>query len=122
VRPGIAVIGAEPELADDACRSLETGRRQPPREPLTVADGLRTALGEIPFAVLRQRVERILLAGEAEILDAMRLLWERAKIVVEPSGAVPLAAVLGRRGGLEGKRVGLILSGGNVDFPPPARP
>jgi threonine dehydratase len=115
-RPAIRVLGAEPELADDACRSLAEGRRLPPRPPLTVADGLRTALGDITFAIIRRRVERILLASDAEILAAMRLLWERAKVIVEPSGAVPLAALLSKRHDLSAKRVGVILSGGNVDL------
>lgn len=115
-RESIRVIGAEPELADDACRSLQEGRRLPPLPPVTVADGLRTALGAITFPIIRERVERIALASDFEILEAMRLLWERAKIIVEPSGAVPLAVLLARRGGLEGCRVGVILSGGNVDL------
>ena len=112
----IEVIGAEPELADDAFRSLATGERQPPAPPTTVADGLRTALGVVNFAIIRDTVARITLASEEEILAAMRLLWERLKIVVEPSGAVPLAAAIRDRQRLGGKRVGLILSGGNVDL------
>lgn len=116
VRKSIRILGAEPELADDAFRSLKEGRRLPPRPPVTVADGLRTALGEIPFAILRRELEGIILVSEAEILEAMRLLWERAKIIVEPSGAVPLAAALSQKAGLSGLKVGLILSGGNVDL------
>ena len=115
-RPGLLVFGAEPELADDARRSLAEGKRLPPRPPVTVADGLRTALGELTFEVLRREVEEVALAGEAEILEAMRLLWERAKLMVEPSGAVPLAVLLAHRLPLAGKRVGVILSGGNVDL------
>ncbi len=117
IRPSIRVIGAEPELADDAHRSLREGKRLPPCPPRTVADGLRTALGELPFAILREEVEEIALVGEEEILRAMRLLWERVKVVVEPSGSVPLAAVLSRRLPLVGLEVGVILSGGNVGFP-----
>jgi threonine dehydratase len=117
LRPSIRVIGAEPELADDAHRSLIEGRRLPPRPPHTIADGLRTALGELPFAILREEVEAIALVSEEEILAAVRLLGERAKLVIEPSGAVPLAAALARRIDLKGLRVGLILSGGNVSLP-----
>jgi threonine dehydratase len=116
LRPSARVFGAEPELADDAFRSLRDGVRHPPCPPKTVADGLRTALGEINFAILRAQVERILLASDAEILEAMRFLWERVKAIVEPSGAVPLAALLRARGDFAGRRVGLILSGGNVDL------
>ena len=112
----LEVLGAEPELAGDAHRSLETGTRQAPMEPLTIADGLRTALGEINFEVLRGHVRRILLVSEDEILEAMRLVWERAKIVIEPSAAVPVAAALKQPEGFRGKRIGIILSGGNVDL------
>ncbi len=113
---GIEVIGAEPELADDAHRSLELGVRQPPAPPRTVADGLRTALGVRNFAVVREHVARIDLVSDEEILEAMRLLWERVKIIVEPSGAVPLAVALRYRERYRGRRVGLVLSGGNVDL------
>ena len=112
----VEVIGAEPELADDAYRSLQTGKRQPPNPPSTVADGLLTALGELTFPILRQKVSRIELVNDEEILDAMRFLWERVKIVVEPSGAVALAVALKDRKRLRGRSVGIILSGGNVDL------
>jgi threonine dehydratase len=117
VRPGIRVLGSEPELADDAYRSLREGKRLPPCPPRTVADGLRTSLGELPFAILREEGVEIVLVSEEEILRATRALWERAKVVVEPSGAVPLAAILSKRVDLAGLKVGVILSGGNVDFP-----
>lgn len=122
--PGIRVVGAEPELADDAARSLATGVRQPPLPPATIADGLLTSLSERTFAVVREHVERIVTVGEEEIVEAMRLLWERTKQVVEPSGAVAVAAVR-KDEDLRGLRVGIILSGGNVDlgrlpFGPPA--
>ena len=116
LRPEIRVIGAEPEMADDACRSLQAGRILPAGNPRTVADGLRTSLGELTFAVLRDRVERIVTVSEAAIVAAMRFVWERAKIVVEPSSAVPVAALLERKVEVRGKRVGVILSGGNVDL------
>ena len=91
---------------------------QPSHDPRTVADGLRTSLGQRPFAVISQFVDQIATVSEREILDALRFIWERLKIVIEPSSAVPVAAVL--KGGLdlEGRRVGIILSGGNVDLEP----
>ncbi len=111
------LYGAEPERADDARRSLEAGRvvanRQPPD---TIADGLRTNLCERTFAVLSRHLEAVVTVSEAEIIEAMRFLWERLKLVVEPSGAVPVAALLSRRLDLAGRRVGAILSGGNVDL------
>jgi len=113
-QPTIRVWGAEPELAGDAHQSLKTGVRQLPLPPITLADGLRTGLGVTTFPIIKQRVERIVLVSETEILHAMQLLWERAKFVVEPSGAVPLAAVLAAKSELRGKTVGIILSGGNV--------
>jgi len=116
-RRSLRVLGAEPELADDAHRSLKEGKRLPPNPPLTVADGLRTALSDLTFSIIREEVDGIILVSEKEILDAMRLLWERVKIVVEPSGSVPLAAALKGEANLSGLKVGLILSGGNVDLP-----
>jgi threonine dehydratase len=108
--------GAEPALANDAYLSLQNGRIMPVQSTQTIADGLRTSLGELTYALISQRVSRILTVSEEDIIKAMRLLWERMKIVVEPSGAVPMAAVLAHRQVLAGKRVGLILSGGNVDL------
>jgi len=114
--PETKVFGVEPAAADDACRSLAAGMILPSEDPRTVADGLRTSLGDRGFAVIRRQVDGILTATEAEILDAMRLLWERVKIVVEPSGAVPLAPLLGGSFAARGLRVGVILSGGNIDL------
>jgi threonine dehydratase len=115
LKPAARVIGCEPALADDAFQSLKENRIVPARPPVTIADGLRTALGDRTFPVIKQLVEQIALAEEAEIVAAMRLLFERVKIVVEPSAAVPLAALLNRPLNLSGARVGIILSGGNVD-------
>jgi len=115
-RPEIEVWGAEPAGADDAFRSLRDGRLYPSVDPRTIADGLLTALSERTFRILRNHVGGILTVSEEGIVRAMRLLWERAKLVVEPSGAVPLAAVLEHRDQVAGRRVGLILSGGNVDL------
>jgi threonine dehydratase len=114
--PRTRVLGAEPAMADDALRSLQAGRIIPSTYPDTVADGLRTSLGELTFPIIQQHVDAIITAGEAEIIAAMRTIWERMKLVVEPSAAVPLAAILSGSVALAGKRVGIILSGGNVDL------
>jgi threonine dehydratase len=117
--PGARLVGAEPARAADARRSLEGGSILPSDDPKTMADGLRTSLGVRPFAVLGRHLERIVTAEEAEILEAMRLVWERVNIIIEPSCAVPVAALLaGRVPGVEGRRVGVILTGGNVDLDP----
>lgn len=107
--------GAEPRNVDDAARSLASGRIETNAVNLTVADGLRTNLGDRTFAIIRKRVPRILLVSEEEIITAMRHIWERMKIIVEPSCAVPLAAVLRYRELFAGKTIGIILTGGNVD-------
>lgn len=114
--PSTQTWGAEPALANDAFLSLQSGRIMPVQSTQTIADGLRASLGELTFALISQHVSKILTVSEEDIVKAMRLLWERMKMVVEPSGAVPLAAVLAHREELDGKRVGLILSGGNVDL------
>jgi threonine dehydratase len=116
--PTTRVIGVEPQAADDARRSLELGAIQPSNDPKTIADGLRTSLGVRPFSVIRRHVEAIVTATEAEIVDALRFVWERFKIVIEPSSAVPVAPVLNGRLDMRGLRVGIILSGGNVDLDP----
>jgi threonine dehydratase len=116
--PATRVIGAEPASAADAKRSLETGVIQPSHDPQTVADGLRTALGERTFAVISRCVDQIVTATEAEILDALRFVWERVKIVIEPSSAVPVAALWNGQLDLRGRTVGVILSGGNIDVDP----
>ena len=113
---GCRVFGAEPAGADDAMRSLRAGRIVPVEAPATIADGLRISLGERNFAIIRRRVEDILTVSEDSILAAMRLLWERTKLVVEPSGAVPLAALI-EHGPPHGcARIGVVLTGGNVDL------
>lgn len=112
----IAIYGAEPEGARDAHDSLAAGRRITDRIADTVADGLRGYLGARGYAVLRERCRAILLVDDAAIVAAMRLLFEHLKLVVEPSGAVPLAALLRARERFRGQSVGVILSGGNVDL------
>jgi threonine dehydratase len=116
MRPQIRVIGGEPKNADDAFRSLRDGQPLPIDHPDTMADGLRASLSPRTFAILSRLVNEISLVSEDEIVTAMRLLWERMKIVVEPSGAVAAAPALNRRIGAEGRKVGIILSGGNVDL------
>ncbi len=116
--PKTRVIGVEPERADDAQRSLELGTIQSSNDPATIADGLRTSLGARPFSVIRRHVEAIVTATEAEIVETMRFVWERFKIVVEPSGVVPVAPVLTGRLAVRGLKVGIIVSGGNVDLEP----
>lgn len=118
VRPGLRVFAAEPAGADDAARSLAAGRLIPQEQPRTIADGLLTSLGELTWPILRERVEGVLTVSDEETVEAMRLLWERAKLPVEPSAAVALAAVLGSdfRAVSELARVGVLLSGGNVDL------
>ncbi len=114
--PETRVIAAEPEEADDAYRSLEAGRILPSINPTTIADGLLTSLGDLTFAVIRKHVHRIVTVSEAGIIEAMRHIWERMKIIVEPSAAVPLGALLTRGETFQGKRIGIILSGGNVQL------
>ncbi|MDX2285413.1 MAG: pyridoxal-phosphate dependent enzyme [Bacteroidia bacterium] len=114
--PGIRVYGAEPELADDARRSLEAGQLVHNTRTDTIADGLRTNLSSRTFGILQAQVDGIFAVSEAEIVEAMRLVWERMKIIIEPSCAVPLAAVLRNPAAFAGKRTGIILTGGNVDL------
>ena len=114
--PSAKIYGAEPLLADDAARSLRTGTIQPALPPRTIADGLLTSLCERTFAVIKENVDDILTVTEEQIIEAMILMWTRMKIVVEPSSAVPLAAVLANRELFSGKKVGIIVSGGNADL------
>jgi threonine dehydratase len=116
IRPQIRVVGAEPKNADDAYQSLKAGHIVTLDRYDTIADGLRATLAPRTFAILSRLVDEISTVTEAEIIAAMKLLWERMKIVVEPSGAVSVAPALNRRIRAEGKRVGIILSGGNVDL------
>jgi threonine dehydratase len=118
MRPGIQVIGCEPAGADDAFRSMASDRIEPSLNPQTIADGLRAQLCLLTFTVLRERVDRIVTVTEAQIVSAMRDLWERMKLVVEPSGAVAAAPALTRALGptAAGKKIGVVLSGGNVDL------
>jgi threonine dehydratase len=114
--PHTRVVAGEPKGADDAARSLATGTIQPSLHPNTIADGLLTSLGELTFAIIREHVERIVTVSEGAIVATMRMIWERMKIIIEPSAAVPVAGLLEAPELFAGARVGVILTGGNVDL------
>ncbi|EKB47912.1 pyridoxal-phosphate dependent enzyme [Cecembia lonarensis] len=114
--PSTKVIAGEPEGADDAYRSFHAKKLIPMEGPKTIADGLLTSLGKINFAIIMDYVDDILTVSDEEIIAAMRLIYERMKIVIEPSCAVPLAALLKQKERFKGQKVGIILSGGNVDL------
>ena len=113
---GCEVIGAEPKTVDDAFRSLQSGKIEKNETTNTIADGLRTHLGDLNFPIIQKYVNRIITVEEQEIVNAMRLIYERLKIVVEPSSAVALAAILKEKHLFKNKRIGVLLSGGNVDL------
>jgi len=113
--PSTKIIGCEPELACDAFESFQSGTLQPAKNPVTIADGLRTALGDINFRYIKKHVYDILLCSENEIVEAQKLIWQRMKIVIEPSSAVPVACLLKYKEHFSNTRVGVIISGGNVD-------
>ena len=113
---GTKVIAGEPSGADDAYRSLVEGKIVPSINPDTIADGLLTSLGDKTFKIIHENIEEIIVVTDKEIIEAMKLLWERMKIIVEPSAAVPFAALLRKKENFKGKQVGIILSGGNVDL------
>jgi threonine dehydratase len=115
--PECRVIGVEPEAGDDGCRSFRTGVLQSVADPVTIADGARTpSLGVLTFAIIRELVSDMVSVSDEAIVGAMRPLWERMKLVVEPTGALALAAILEGKVEVKGKRIGVILSGGNVDL------
>jgi len=114
--PGIEIFAAEPEQADDAYRSFKAGHIIADDAPNTVADGLKVPLKDLTWHFVRNHVTDIFTASEQEIVDAMRLTWARMKIVIEPSCAVPFAAILKNKDRFAGKRVGVIITGGNVDL------
>lgn len=115
-KKGIRVIGAEPEMADDAYRSLQAGRILPSVKPKTIADGLLTSFGTLTFPIVRERVEQIVTVSEQGIIDSMKFVWERLKIIIEPSAAVAVGVLWEKKIDLSGLKVGVILSGGNVDL------
>jgi len=110
------VIGAEPLNVDDAYRSLKSGKIEHNLTTDTIADGLKTSLGDITFNIIKNHVDKIIRVTEVEIVEAMQLIWERMKIIVEPSSAVTLAVILKSKQEFSNKKVGLIMSGGNVDL------
>lgn len=112
----IKVIGAEPLNANDAWQSFTTGRLVPSNNPKTIADGLLTSLCELTFSIIRKNVDEILTATEESIIDCMLLVWERMKIIIEPSSATVLAVIKENPDLFRGRKTGLIISGGNVDF------
>jgi len=114
--PHIAVIAGEPDGADDAYRSLQAGHIIPSVNPRTIADGLLTSLGSLTFPIIQDHVSQIVTVSEQAITTAMRHVWERMKLIIEPSAAVPVGVLLEKKVDLSGKRVGIILSGGNVDL------
>ena len=114
--PESKVYGVEPTIADDALRSLKAGYIIPSDYPNTIADGLRTSICERTFKYIKEYVDGILTVSEREIVNSMRFIWERLKIVVEPSGAVPVAAILSQKIKAQNQRIGLILSGGNIEL------
>ena len=114
--PNAKVFAVEPEQADDAYRSFTTGKLHSSVNPNTIADGLRTSLSDRTFSIIRQHVDEIITVGETEIVDAMKFLWERMKLVIEPSGAVPFAGLIKIKDQLVNQHIGIILSGGNVDL------
>jgi threonine dehydratase len=114
--PGTPVVAGEPAGADDAYRSLKAGAIQTNATTQTIADGLLTSLGDKTFPLIQQYVADIITVTDEEIVAAMRLIWERMKIIIEPSCAVPFAALLKEKERFAGKRVGIILTGGNVDL------
>lgn len=116
MRPQIKVIAVEPENADDAAQSFRAGRRLVTEKKFTIADGLRTNIGEPNFAIIQQYVDDIVTVSEKAIISAMRTIWETMKIVIEPSAGVPYAAIVEHIVDVEGKSVGIILTGGNVDL------
>lgn len=116
LNPSVRVVGVEPEGADDASRSFRSGQIQPMLNPKTIADGLRTSLGKKPFAEIQRYVDDIVTVPEDTIIAGMRRIWEVMKIIVEPSGAVPYAAVLAGKLPMQARKIGVILSGGNLDL------
>jgi threonine dehydratase len=116
IKPGIRVIAGEPEMADDAYRSLQAGKILPSVKPKTIADGLLTSLGTITFPIIQKNVEQIVTVSERGIIESMKFIWERAKIIIEPSSAVAIGVLWEKKLDLRGLKIGVILSGGNVDL------
>lgn len=116
INPKIKVIGCEPKGADDAFRSYKSGKFIPSENPKTIADGLLTSLGEISYEIIMNNIDEILTTSDEFIIKALKLIWERMKIIIEPSSAVPLACILENQPNIKNQKIGIIVSGGNVDF------
>jgi threonine dehydratase len=116
IKPNIRVIAGEPEMADDAYRSMKEAKIVPSANPKTIADGLLTSLGSLTFPIIREHVEQIVTVSEQGIIDSMKFIWERAKIIIEPSAAVAVGVLWEQKIDLSGLKIGVILSGGNVDL------
>ena len=116
MRPQSKVIAVEPATADDAAQSFRAGKRIVTKKQFTIADGLRTNVGERTFPIIQRYVDDVVTVSEEAIISAMRTIWETMKIVIEPSAAVPYAAIAESKIDIRGKRVGIILTGGNVDL------
>jgi len=116
LKPKIRVIAAEPANADDAAQSFRAKKRIVTEKKFTIADGLRTNVGEKTFPIIQRYVDDVVTVSEEAIISAMRMIWETMKIVIEPSAAVPYAAIAEGKIDIAGKRVGIILTGGNVDL------
>ena len=116
LNPEIKVLGAEPKNADDAYRSFVSGILVPSENPDTIADGLLTSLGDLTFEIIKKKVDETITVDETSIVNAMRLAWERMKIIIEPSSAVPLAVILTNKQKFKKRKTGIILTGGNIDL------
>lgn len=116
IKKGIRVIAGEPEMADDAYRSMQANKIIPSANPKTIADGLLTSLGTLTFPIIQKRVEQVVTVSEAGIIASMKFIWERAKIIIEPSSAVAIGVLWEKKIDLSGLKVGVIISGGNVDL------
>lgn len=116
LNPEISVFGAEPQNADDAYRSFKSGKLVPSHNPRTIADGLLTSLGDLTFRIITKKVNNIYTVSEESIVSAMKIIWERMKIIAEPSAAVPLAAVLENKDKFRKRKTGIVLTGGNIDL------
>ncbi len=116
IKKGIRVIAGEPEMADDAFRSMQAGEIIPSENPKTIADGLLTSLGNLTFPIIQKNVEQVVTVSEAGIVASMKFVWERAKIIIEPSSAVAIGVLWENKINLHGLKIGVIISGGNVDL------
>ncbi len=116
LKKGIRIIAGEPDMADDAFRSIKAGKLIPSQNPKTIADGLLTSLGTLTFPIIQQRAEQIVTVSEAGIIESMKYVWERVKIIIEPSSAVAVAVLWEKKIELSRLKIGVILSGGNVDL------